>query len=55
VSTELLTPEEMRALAVRKLEGYTNGEIAGLLGCSRATVERRLALVRKSWEKELPA
>ena len=51
----LLPDERLRALAVRKLEGYTNEEIAGLLGCSRATVERRLALIRRHWEKELPA
>jgi RNA polymerase sigma factor (sigma-70 family) len=51
----LLPDDRMRALAVRKLEGYTNEEIAGLLGCSRATVERCLPLIRKHWEKELPA
>ena len=51
----MLPDGELRALAVRKLEGYTNEEIAGLLGCSRATVERRLALIRKRWEKEVPA
>ena len=51
----LLPDEQMRAIALRKLEGFTNEEIAGLLGCSLATVERRLALIRKHWEKELPA
>jgi DNA-directed RNA polymerase specialized sigma24 family protein len=40
----------LRLLAVRKLEGYTNEEIAGLLNCSLATVERRLRLIRKEWE-----
>jgi DNA-directed RNA polymerase specialized sigma24 family protein len=39
----------LRLLAVRKLEGYTNEEIAGLLDCSLATVERRLRLIRKEW------
>ena len=51
----LLPDERLRALAVRKLEGYTNEEIAGLVGCSLATVERRLKAIRKHWEKELPA
>ena len=51
----LLPDDRMRALAVRKLEGYTNEEIAGLVGCARATVERRLALIRRHWEKERPA
>ena len=48
----LLPDEPMRSLALRKLEGYTNEEIAGQLGCSLATVERRLALIRKYWEKK---
>jgi DNA-directed RNA polymerase specialized sigma24 family protein len=51
----LLPDEQIRAIAVRKLEGHSNEEIAGLVACSLATVERRLALIRKSWEKELPA
>jgi RNA polymerase sigma factor (sigma-70 family) len=51
----LLPDDELRALAVRKLEGYTNEEIAGLLGCSLAKVERRMVLIRKNWEKEVPA
>lgn len=50
----VLPDEQMRCIALRKLEGYTNEEIAGLLSCSLATVERRLALIRKYWEKELP-
>src|SRR5262249_27742204 len=37
----LLPDEPMRAIALRKLEGHGNAEIAGLLGCSLATVERR--------------
>ena len=51
----LLPDEQIRAIAVRKLEGYSNEEIAGLVGCSLATVERRLVLIRKYWENELPA
>ena len=51
----LLPDDQLRAIALRKLEGFTNEEIAGLVGCSLATVERRLALIRKHWEKELPA
>jgi DNA-directed RNA polymerase specialized sigma24 family protein len=51
----LLPDELMRNIAVRKLEGYTNKEIAGLLRCSLATVERRLPVIRELWERELPA
>jgi DNA-directed RNA polymerase specialized sigma24 family protein len=52
----LLPNDRMRVVAVRKLEGSTNQEIAGLLaGCSLATVERCLKAIRKHWEKELPS
>jgi DNA-directed RNA polymerase specialized sigma24 family protein len=37
----------LRRVAVWKLEGYTNAEIAGRLGCSEPTVERRLAILRR--------
>ena len=45
---------EMRLIAVHKLEGRTNEEIADLVGRSLATVVRRLGLIREYWEKELP-
>ena len=45
-----LNDDNLRLLAVRKMEGYTNEEIAVLLNCSLATVERRLRLIRKEWE-----
>jgi DNA-directed RNA polymerase specialized sigma24 family protein len=44
---------EMRVIAQRKLEGYTNAEIAARLGCGQATVERRLGEIRKVWQEEL--
>jgi RNA polymerase sigma factor (sigma-70 family) len=37
----------LRQVAVWKLEGYTNAEIATRLGCSEPTVERRLAIIRR--------
>jgi DNA-directed RNA polymerase specialized sigma24 family protein len=42
----------LRQLAVWKLEGRSNAEIAGRLGCSLPTVERNLRRVRAAWEKE---
>jgi DNA-directed RNA polymerase specialized sigma24 family protein len=36
----------LRQVAVWKLEGYANAEIAARLGCSAPTVERRLAIIR---------
>lgn len=45
---------DLEALAVAKMEGYTNEEIAERLGCSVRTVERRLRLIRKKWQEERP-
>jgi RNA polymerase sigma factor (sigma-70 family) len=47
-----LDSDELRAIAVSKMEGYTNEEIAERLGCALATVERRLRLIRKTWEAQ---
>jgi RNA polymerase sigma factor (sigma-70 family) len=44
--------EGLRQIAVRKMEGYTSAEVAGQIGCSLATVERKLRLIRHTWEKE---
>jgi len=49
---DALGDDGLRLLAVRKMEGYTNEEIAGLLNCSLATVERRLRLIRREWEDQ---
>jgi DNA-directed RNA polymerase specialized sigma24 family protein len=42
----------LRDIAVWKLEGFTNEEIAVKIGRSVVTVERKLALIRKAWAKE---
>ncbi len=43
---------ELRQVAVWKMEGYTNAEIAARTGRAVPTVERRLRLIRKVWEQE---
>jgi DNA-directed RNA polymerase specialized sigma24 family protein len=43
----------LRDLAVAKLEGYTNAELAQRLGCSERTIERRLNLIREKCQQEL--
>lgn len=48
----LLTGAGLREVAVWKLEGYTNAEIAGKLGRSIPTVERKLLAIRTIWERE---
>jgi DNA-directed RNA polymerase specialized sigma24 family protein len=44
--------EGLRAVALAKMEGYTNPEIATRLGVVERTVERRLRLIRKLWADE---
>jgi RNA polymerase sigma factor (sigma-70 family) len=50
---ELLGSKELEAVALHKMEGHSNEEIAGLLGCATRTVERKLKLIRDIWEKEM--
>jgi DNA-directed RNA polymerase specialized sigma24 family protein len=42
--------DTLRTVAVKKMEGHTNDEIAGLLGVVPRTVERKLRLIRELWE-----
>lgn len=50
---DLLNDENLRSLALLKLEGYTNEEIAVQLGCARRTVQRRLSLIQEIWSQEV--
>ena len=45
----VLGNDQLRQIAVWKLEGYSNAEIADRLGKSDATVERKLKLIRDLW------
>jgi DNA-directed RNA polymerase specialized sigma24 family protein len=49
-----LKDEQLRAIALWKLEGYTNEEIAVKINCALATVERRLSLIRELWWEKRP-
>ncbi len=44
-----LPSQELIELAVKKMEGYTNEEIATRFGKSERTIERKLQLIRKIW------
>jgi RNA polymerase sigma factor (sigma-70 family) len=46
---ERLGDEQLRAVALWKLENYSNAEIAAKLGCALSTVERRLRVIRTLW------
>jgi len=52
---EALGDEELRGVVVDKMEGYTNQEIAARRGWSLGKVERKLRLIRKTWERETHA
>jgi DNA-directed RNA polymerase specialized sigma24 family protein len=47
-----LDDPDLRAVALWKMEGYTNEEIAAKLGCVVRTVERRLRVIRSLWDEE---
>ncbi|MFK7736007.1 MAG: sigma-70 family RNA polymerase sigma factor [Pirellulaceae bacterium] len=44
---------QLQELAVAKLEGYTNAELAKRFQCSERTIERRLHLIREKCRQEL--
>jgi len=48
----LLGDDELRSIAVWKMEGLSNAEVADRLGCAVPTIERRLRLIRKIWLAE---
>ena len=51
---ERLDDDELRQIALDKLDGYSNEEIARRIGPGLSTVERRLRLIRKTWLQEFP-
>ena len=42
----------LQQIALAKMDGYHNEEIAHQLDCSVRTIERRLHLIRKIWERD---
>jgi DNA-directed RNA polymerase specialized sigma24 family protein len=48
-----LLDDSQRAVALWKMEGFTNEEIAERLGCVPRTVERKLGMIRKHWAREM--
>jgi DNA-directed RNA polymerase specialized sigma24 family protein len=42
----------LRTVALAKLDGFTNEEIAARLGCAPRTVERKLQVIRSLWSAE---
>ena len=48
---EYLEHEDLKKVALMKMEGYTNGEIAHEVGCSLASIERKLRTIRSIWSQ----
>jgi DNA-directed RNA polymerase specialized sigma24 family protein len=46
--------DALRRVAILRMEGHGNDEIAARLGCGRRTVERKLAVIRSSWLADEP-
>ena len=49
-----LGEDTLRSVALWKMEGYTDQEIAGRLGCIRQSVGRKLKLIRDLWSEGGP-
>lgn len=50
---KILPDDSLRRIALWRLAGYSNAEIAEKLGCVTRTVERKLSLIRMLWAREL--
>ena len=46
---DLLDDGNLQQIAIWKMEGYTNREIARMIGKSEPTVERKLKIIRETW------
>jgi DNA-directed RNA polymerase specialized sigma24 family protein len=46
-----LRDDNLRRLAILKMEGHSNEEIAALMQCATRTVERKLCFIRSVWNK----
>ena len=50
---DLLDDADLRQIALWKVEGYTNEEIATRLDCVPRTIERKVSRIRLLWKNEL--
>jgi DNA-directed RNA polymerase specialized sigma24 family protein len=50
-----LRDDTLRQVALLKLEGYGNDQIAAQLSCGLRTVERKLEVIRKRWSAKVPS
>jgi RNA polymerase sigma factor (sigma-70 family) len=50
---DMLDDAELRQIALWKVEGFTNEEIAARLDCVARTIERKVSRIRMLWQQEL--
>ena len=50
---DCLRNDQLRSVAVARIEGYTIGEIAARHSLTERAIERKLQLIRNAWTKEL--
>jgi DNA-directed RNA polymerase specialized sigma24 family protein len=50
---EALPDPDLRSIALWKMEGFTNEEIATKLDCARSTVQRKLTLIQSLWAEHV--
>jgi DNA-directed RNA polymerase specialized sigma24 family protein len=50
---DLLKEDDLRAIALAKMEGYGTEEIAARLDCAPRTVQRKLGRIRSLWSREV--
>jgi DNA-directed RNA polymerase specialized sigma24 family protein len=50
---EALDNDELRRIVLDRLAGFKDREIAARLGCTRKTVQRKLAVIRNAWQAEV--
>jgi DNA-directed RNA polymerase specialized sigma24 family protein len=50
-----LGDDDLKSVALLRMEGYSVEEIAARQGCVARTVKRKLQLIRSIWEKEQPS
>ena len=50
---ELLKDDGLEQIAMYRLQGFTNAEIAGKMNCVERTIDRRLALIRRIWAESV--
>jgi RNA polymerase sigma factor (sigma-70 family) len=48
-----LLDEQAQQIVTCRVEGCTDAQTAEILGCSKATVERRLKVIRAKWRAEV--